>query len=473
MTDVKVSVFADHVAELGEGPGYDPLTGHVWWFDILGQKLFEKNWDSGETLVHDLGMKASALAVIDRARQLIVTEHGLFIRERASGRLTLHHPLEADNPVTRSNDARVHPSGAFWIGTMGRKAEEDAGSIWWYREGQVRKLFSGITITNSICFSPDGRIGYFADTRRNIVWRVDTDPETGLPVSERSVFHHRTEEGGMDAKLVGAAGIGLHFQPGQRLRRLLDDAIKGNGMVGALFAMFGDAHTVAVRRLFLDQPGGDLVFTLGRNALDQRPVGLFRLAGAERLGEFHRRKPCAGDHQHAGGVTVEAVDEARLLALLVAPGLQHVVDVAGNARAALHRQSCRLVEDKNLVVLVQQHLLQHVGIALVADRVAGELGVALLVDLERRDANRLARLDARIGFHSATIDANLAGAQELLQMAKAKAREMNLEPAVEPHARFAGLHHYLFDACHNLASTISNRGNSINALRPKGVTGSK
>ncbi len=206
MTDVKVSVFADHVAELGEGPGYDPLTGHVWWFDILGQKLFEKNWDSGETLVHDLGMKASALAVIDRARQLIVTEHGLFIRERASGRLTLHHPLEADNPVTRSNDARVHPSGAFWIGTMGRKAEEDAGSIWWYREGQVRKLFSGITITNSICFSPDGRIGYFADTRRNIVWRVDTDPETGLPVSERSVFHHRTEEGGMDGSVVDAEG---------------------------------------------------------------------------------------------------------------------------------------------------------------------------------------------------------------------------------------------------------------------------
>ncbi len=206
MTDVKVSVFADHVAELGEGPGYDPLTGHVWWFDILGQKLFEKHWDSGETLVHDLGMKASALAVIDRARQLIVTEHGLFISERASGRLTLHHPLEADNPVTRSNDARVHPSGAFWIGTMGRKAEEDAGSIWWYREGQVRKLFSGITITNSICFSPDGRIGYFADTRRNIVWRVDTDPETGLPVSERSVFHHRTEEGGMDGSVVDAEG---------------------------------------------------------------------------------------------------------------------------------------------------------------------------------------------------------------------------------------------------------------------------
>lgn len=206
MTAVKTTLFADHIAELGEGPGYDPLTGHVWWFDILGHKLIERNWDSGVLQEHDLGMKASALAVIDRERQLIVSEHGLFIRERANGKLTLHHPLEADNAVTRSNDARVHPSGAFWIGTMGKKAEKEAGSIWWYREGQVKKLFSDITITNSISFSPDGKIAYFADTDRNIIWRVDTDPETGLPTSEKSVFHHRTEQGGVDGSVVDGEG---------------------------------------------------------------------------------------------------------------------------------------------------------------------------------------------------------------------------------------------------------------------------
>ncbi len=207
MTAVNVTFFDEQIAELGEGPGYDPLTGHVWWFDILGQKLFEKEWAGGAVQAHALGMKASALAVIDRERQLIATEHGLFVRERASGRLTPHHPLEADNPVTRSNDARVHPSGAFWIGTMGKKAEAEAGSIWWYREGQAKRLFTGLTITNSICFSPDGRVAYFADTDRNIVWRVDTDPETGLPTSERSVFHHRTEDGGMDGSVVDAEGI--------------------------------------------------------------------------------------------------------------------------------------------------------------------------------------------------------------------------------------------------------------------------
>lgn len=206
MSAVQTTIFADHIAELGEGPGYDPITHQSWWFDILGHKLIEKSRDSDEFRVHDLGIKASALAVIDAEKQLIVSEHGLFVRERASGRLTPHHPLEADNAVTRSNDARVHPSGAFWIGTMGKKAEKDAGSIWWYREGQVKKLFSGLTITNSICFSPDGKIAYFADTDRNIIWRVDTDPENGLPVSEKSVFHHRTKAGGVDGSIIDAEG---------------------------------------------------------------------------------------------------------------------------------------------------------------------------------------------------------------------------------------------------------------------------
>ena len=54
--------------------------------------------------------------------------------------------------------------------------------------------------------------------------------------------------GGMNAQLVGAAGIGLHLQPGQRLAGLLDDAVVGNRVVGALFAMLGDAHPVAIGR---------------------------------------------------------------------------------------------------------------------------------------------------------------------------------------------------------------------------------
>ena len=201
----KISLFHDGPVQLGEGPGYDPLTKTVWWFDIVTGRLFEKPLAGGEVEIHTLGQMASALAVIDKERQLIATETGLFVRDRQTGHTTMHQPIEADNPATRSNDARVHPAGAFWIGTMG-KAQKGAGSIYWYRQGELRKLFSDISITNSICFSPDGRISYFADTGKNIIWRVDTNPETGLPIGEPAVFYQHREKGGVDGSVVDADG---------------------------------------------------------------------------------------------------------------------------------------------------------------------------------------------------------------------------------------------------------------------------
>ncbi|MNV88076.1 hypothetical protein D3C71_1822500 [compost metagenome] len=103
----------------------------------------------------------------------------------------------------------------------------------------------------------------------------------------------------MDAKLMGAAGIGLHLQPGEVLCGLFANTVVGDGVVGTVFAVFGDAHTVAIRRLLLDEPGGDAVFALARHALDQRPVGLFGVALAEGGGQLLRCTPGAGDHQNA------------------------------------------------------------------------------------------------------------------------------------------------------------------------------
>lgn len=176
------------LCELGEGPTYDRFTDTAWWFDILNSKLYEHPFGEGVTKQHDLAFAASALARVDEARQLVFTERGLYLRDVASGDLSLHCAIEADNSVTRSNDARVHPSGAFWLGTMGWQLEQGAGSIYWYYKGELRKLYDNITISNAICFSPDGTIGYFADTALRKVMRVALDAETGLPAGEPVVF---------------------------------------------------------------------------------------------------------------------------------------------------------------------------------------------------------------------------------------------------------------------------------------------
>jgi sugar lactone lactonase YvrE len=206
MDEVSVSVLSSERCHLGEGPSYDAATGTAWWFDILEGKLFEAHLASGRVRIHSLGRMASALARIDAERQLIAAEDGLYIRSIADGSMTLYRPLEADNAVTRSNDARVHPSGTFWIGTMGRDAEKGAGAIYVLYRGEISLLFPGITIPNAICFSPDGGVGYFADTATNVLHRVALDPASGLPLGKPEILLQHRGVGGLDGAVVDIDG---------------------------------------------------------------------------------------------------------------------------------------------------------------------------------------------------------------------------------------------------------------------------
>ncbi|VIO79343.1 6-deoxy-6-sulfogluconolactonase [Bradyrhizobium ivorense] len=207
MEDVPTSVLSAERCHLGEGPTYDGSTDTAWWFDIRERRLFEHRFADGRTLVHELPKMASALARIDDARQLILTEDGLYVRHVADGRMELFAALEADNPATRSNDARVHPSGTFWLGTMGKRAEQGAGAIYALHRGRITRLYPDITIPNAICFSPAGDIGYFADTATNLLYRVPLDASTGLPAGEPAVLIRHEGVGGIDGAVVDADGL--------------------------------------------------------------------------------------------------------------------------------------------------------------------------------------------------------------------------------------------------------------------------
>jgi sugar lactone lactonase len=229
--EVATVTLAAERCHLGEGPTYDAATDTAWWFDILGRRLFEAQIASGVVSVHTLAKMASALARIDAARQLIVAEDGLYIRRMSDGRMELLTPLEADNPVTRSNDARVHPSGTLWLGTMGRRAEPCWGAIYALHRGRLLRLFADITIPNAICFSPSGEVGYFADTATNVMYRVPLDAATGLPAGDPVPFIRHRGVGGIDGAVVdvdgliwnargGGGWVDIYDPAGRRLRAL-------------------------------------------------------------------------------------------------------------------------------------------------------------------------------------------------------------------------------------------------------------
>jgi sugar lactone lactonase YvrE len=200
-------VLDETALQLGEGPTYDAATDTAWWFNILGKELHELHLASGRKSVHKLPFMASVLAKVDDDRQLIASENGLFLRQIATGELTLHTDFEPGKPANRSNDGRVHASGALWIGTMGKSAEDGAGGIYHVANGTVTTLFDNISIPNSICFSPDGAIAYYTDTRVNKLMRVAVDPSTGLPLEKPSVLVDASDDdAGIDGSVCDKNG---------------------------------------------------------------------------------------------------------------------------------------------------------------------------------------------------------------------------------------------------------------------------
>ncbi|WP_374326598.1 SMP-30/gluconolactonase/LRE family protein [Paracoccus pantotrophus] len=178
-------VFDSRICELGEGAFWHPERAQPFWFDILGRRLLSRQ--DGNELEWRFGEMVSAAGWIDRDRLLIASQTALIRFDLRDGRQERLAPLEADRPGNRSNDGRADPFGGFWIGTMARNGRAGTGAIYRYLDGELRLLRGNMSIPNAICFSPDGRLAYFADTAAQTVWSQDLD-EQGWPCAEARVF---------------------------------------------------------------------------------------------------------------------------------------------------------------------------------------------------------------------------------------------------------------------------------------------
>lgn len=199
-------ILDSRACELGEGAFWHPLRRQFFWFDILGKKLHSV--EDGQPRTWTFVEMVSAAGWVSRDVLLIAGERDLFLFDLETEEIETVAELEADDPGTRSNDGRADRQGGFWIGTMGKRGGDDPGrgSIWrWYR-GELRRLYPGLTIPNSICFSPDGRFAHFADTLTHRIQRVALDAE-GWPAGAPETFIDLSAEGILpDGAVVDAAG---------------------------------------------------------------------------------------------------------------------------------------------------------------------------------------------------------------------------------------------------------------------------
>ena len=200
-----VSILSSTQCELGEGPFSCHRRNTVFWFDIVGKRRHGYHFDSGTESVLDLPEMTSAMGITPDGRDVHLTETGLYTQEGDGWTRVV--AIEADNPDTRSNDARIHPCGAFWIGTMSKGRSRAPGAIYRYFEGTLDLMFPDIQIPNSICFSPDGTIGYYTDSPTGTMMRVAVDPDNGAPVGAPvAMLESKDRQGVIDGSVCDSDG---------------------------------------------------------------------------------------------------------------------------------------------------------------------------------------------------------------------------------------------------------------------------
>ena len=220
-------IFSDTICTLGEGAFWHPTRGQFFWFDILGKRLLARIDDEEQLWTFDECV--SAAGWVDHDTLIMASASALWRFDIETGTRKKLVDLEADNPVSRSNDGRADPYGGFWIGTMGYNAEPGAGAIYRFYRGELRKLFDKITISNAICFSPDGSTAYFTDTKDGRVLQQTLDAE-GWPKGAPKLFLDlRGKSFGADGAVVdqdgnfwnaqwGAARVAGYYPDGQLIR---------------------------------------------------------------------------------------------------------------------------------------------------------------------------------------------------------------------------------------------------------------
>ena len=173
---------------LGEGPHWDQQDQALYWVDIVGRRVMEHRPAENHFRQWAMPSVASFAAPTTRRDLIVALRDGLHRLDPDTGKTT-HFTRPDLDELNRSNDCRIDPSGALWLGTMGNNIGEDGASVelrpeagGLYRVGPDKiatMALTGVGISNALAFSPDGRRMTFADTTKGVIWTFAVDPDTG------------------------------------------------------------------------------------------------------------------------------------------------------------------------------------------------------------------------------------------------------------------------------------------------------
>jgi sugar lactone lactonase YvrE len=201
---IEAEPYSDPLCHHGEGAVWDADSGRLLFVDMIaGDVLVDR---AGVITRHHVGEVAAAVRprrtggyVVALDRRFALTDDDL-ICERVL-------PDVWDGSDVRFNDGGCDPQGRFYCGSMAYDARPGGAAM--YRldpTGSVHRIMTGLTVSNGLCWSPDGSVAYYVDTATQAVDSLGFDPAAGTFTDRRTVARIDQVDGSPDGLTVDSEG---------------------------------------------------------------------------------------------------------------------------------------------------------------------------------------------------------------------------------------------------------------------------
>ncbi|MBB5662378.1 sugar lactone lactonase YvrE [Rhizobium leguminosarum] len=248
---------------VGESPVWDDETGTLWLVDILAPALVRLSAE-GRIDRFDMPAAIGCLGLCRDNRIVVGLQTGVHLFDPVSGKIEfLCDPVGRDING-RLNDGKVGPDGHFWVGSISEAKPQvnDAALFRVGADGSTRTVATGLTSSNGLAWSPDGRRMYHSDSRQCFLQAFDFDPETGSLGEGRRLRSFTEDEGRPDGATTDRDGF--YWSAGVSAGRL--NRISSEGEIVEIYILpvpaptmpcFGgpDLSTLFVTSLSTDRTG--------------------------------------------------------------------------------------------------------------------------------------------------------------------------------------------------------------------------
>ncbi|MBD8724087.1 SMP-30/gluconolactonase/LRE family protein [Oxalobacteraceae sp. CFBP 13708] len=180
---------------VGESAIWHEVESALYWVDIEGLTVNRLHAASGKFSSWKMGSNPSALAIDDNNFLVVATRECLLRLNTTDGAETPIADAPYDTSKVRFNDGRVDPAGRFWIGTMYEPRDQPAAEMYVLARDNLRCAWrGGMTNSNGLAWSLDGRTMFHADTTTHRIDCYDFDVATGEHSNRRTILTFPTDK---------------------------------------------------------------------------------------------------------------------------------------------------------------------------------------------------------------------------------------------------------------------------------------